>query len=193
MFARPTARLSATLTLAALAGLCHCAVAQAQWQWRDAAGRSVFSDTPPPPTVPAASVIKAPGRFASMLRPVDAAAPAAAASPADMPSAAPVEANAGARAEAKAEARPDATASAEQAFQKRRADALKAEADQAARDKAAQERQARCAGMRNYATALQQNRRIAVSAPDGSPQHLDDDQRQAELQRTNESLAANCA
>ncbi|WP_454721236.1 MULTISPECIES: DUF4124 domain-containing protein [Cupriavidus] len=181
MFARPIA----TFTLAALACLCFPAVAQAQWQWRDGAGRTVFSDVPPPPSVPAASVIKAPGRFAGMLRPADAApAPdAAAASP---------EAKAETKAEAKAGARPAAAAGTEDAFQKRRAETLKAETEQAAKDKAAQERQARCDGLRGYAAALQQNRRIAVPAPDGSPQHLDDDQRQAELQRTNQSLAENC-
>jgi len=185
MLARLTAHLAAhpiaTLTLAALACLCHPAAAQAQWQWRDAAGRTVFSDVPPPPSVPVASVIKAPGRFAGMLRPADAA-------PASDAAAARPEA----KGEAKAEARAETATGSEDAFQKRRAETLKAEADQAAKDKAAQEREARCAGLRGYAAALQQNRRITVPAPDGSPQHLDDDQRQAELQRTNASLAENC-
>ncbi|MDF3836497.1 DUF4124 domain-containing protein, partial [Cupriavidus basilensis] len=83
-------------------------------------------------------------------------------------------------------------AGAEAAFEKRRAAQLKAEADQAEKDRLAQEQQARCARMRNYATALQQGRRIAVLAPDGSPQHLDDAQRQAELQRASASVEQNC-
>ncbi|MDF3833048.1 DUF4124 domain-containing protein, partial [Cupriavidus basilensis] len=63
-------RSTALIPLAALACLCQAAVAQAQWQWRDGNGHMVYSDVPPPPSVPAASVISAPGRFAGSLRPV---------------------------------------------------------------------------------------------------------------------------
>ena len=72
-------------TLAALACLCQAATAQtdSQWQWRDGNGRMVYSDVPPPPSVPAASVIKAPGRFAGSLRPIEpGGSPAAGAGPA---------------------------------------------------------------------------------------------------------------
>lgn len=185
MTARKTARPLALLTLAALACLCQSGIAQAQWQWRDASGRTVFSDVPPPPSVPPASVVKAPGRFAGALRPAEPAPAVAAVA------AMSVNARTELKGEAKAEARP--AASAEDAFQKRRADALKAEAEQATRDKLAQERQVRCTEMRNFATALQQNRRIALPAADGSAQHLNDDQRQAEMQRANASIAENCA
>lgn len=180
--------LSRLATLAALACLCQAAVAQSQWQWRDGNGRMVYSDVPPPPSVQVGSIIKAPGRFASTLRPVEAAAPAAAAAIAGGIQPAP-KGNGNGNGSGKAEP----TASAEEAFEKRRTARLKAEADQALKDQAAQQRQAGCVRMRNYAAALQQNRRIAVSAADGSAQHLDDTQRQEELQRTAASLEQDCA
>ncbi|MGO4151722.1 DUF4124 domain-containing protein [Cupriavidus sp. YAF13] len=184
-------------TLAALACLCQAATAQADspWQWRDGSGHMVYSDVPPPPSVPAARVIKAPGRFAGSLRPVEPpggspAAATAAASPAGVAAATQTAPAPGAKGNGNVKA--ESMASAEEAFEKRRAAQAKAEADQAAKDLAAQERQVRCAQSRNYATSLQQNRRIAVSAPDGSPQQLNDDERQAELQRINATLAQNC-
>ncbi|GAB7543973.1 DUF4124 domain-containing protein [Cupriavidus sp. 8B] len=181
-------------TLAALACLCQAATAQtdSQWQWRDGNGRMVYSDVPPPPSVPAASVIKAPGRFAGSLRPIEpGGSPAAGAGPAGVVAGTQPAPVAAAKGDGKVKA--ESMASAEEAFQKRRAAQSKAEADQAAKDLAAQERQVRCAQSRNYATSLQQNRRIAVSAPDGTPRHLNDDERQAELQRVNASLEQNCA
>lgn len=182
-------------TLAALACLCLAATAQAdsQWQWRDGSGRMVYSDIPPPPSVPAASVIKAPGRFAGSLRPIEppGGSPAAAASPAGV--AAVTQAAPAPAAKGNGKLKAESMASADEAFEKRRAARAKAEADQAAKDQAAQERQARCAQSRNYATSLQQNRRIAVSMPDGSPRQLNDDERQAELQRVTATLEQNCA
>ncbi|MDR3379666.1 DUF4124 domain-containing protein [Cupriavidus basilensis] len=177
-------------TLAALACLCQAATAQGDspWQWRDASGRMVYSDVPPPPSVPAASVIKAPGRFAGSLRPVEP--PAAAASPAGVAAATQSAPAPGAKGNGNVKKEP--VASAEEAFEKRRAAQAKAEADQAAKDLAAQERQVRCAQSRNYAASLQQNRRIAVSAPDGSLQQLNDDERQAELMRVTATLEQNC-
>ncbi|WP_416048770.1 DUF4124 domain-containing protein [Cupriavidus basilensis] len=181
-------------TLAALACLCQAATAQAdsQWQWRDGSGRMVYSDVPPPPSVPAASVIKAPGRFAGSLRPVEppGGSPAAGASPAGVAAATQAAPEPGTK--GNGNVKKESVASAEEAFEKRRAAQAKAEADQAAKDLAAQERQVRCAQSRNYATSLQQNRRIAVSAPDGSPRQLNDDERQAELMRVNATLEQNC-
>ncbi|MBS3910436.1 MAG: DUF4124 domain-containing protein [Hydrogenophaga sp.] len=38
-----------------------CGAALAQWQWVDATGRKVFSDTPPPASVPDKNILKRPG------------------------------------------------------------------------------------------------------------------------------------
>lgn len=51
---------SRTLTIASLV-LLATGAAQAQWQWIGADGRKVFSDTPPPASVPEKSILKRPG------------------------------------------------------------------------------------------------------------------------------------
>jgi hypothetical protein len=50
--------------------------AQAQWQWVDNAGRTVFSDKSPPPDIPLKNIVKQPGKTAA----ASVAAPSAAAS-----------------------------------------------------------------------------------------------------------------
>ena len=45
--------------LALVLGMAHAVPASAQWMWRDAAGRPVFSDRPPPPDVPEQDVAAA--------------------------------------------------------------------------------------------------------------------------------------
>jgi small-conductance mechanosensitive channel len=154
--------------------------ALAYWQWRDANGHMVYSDVPP--SAAAAKILRAPGRFAGEFQPVEAAN-AAAATPAAAPAA------------AKTSAKPAAapTPTAEEAFQKRREASLKAATEDARKESEAAERQARCAQLRNYATGLQQGMRAAVAGPDGSLQHLNSDQRQAEMLKTNASLEKNCS
>ncbi len=53
-----THSLSAAVVCAALLSLAM--PAQAQWQWRDESGRRVFSDRPPPPSVPEAVIVSRP-------------------------------------------------------------------------------------------------------------------------------------
>jgi len=49
-----------TQRLCAAALLASCGAAHAQWAWKDANGRPVYSDQPPPSSVPAARIFKAP-------------------------------------------------------------------------------------------------------------------------------------
>lgn len=51
--------------LIASLGLVFCASALAQYVWLDASGRKVFSDQPPPDSVPAKRVLKDPGKPSS--------------------------------------------------------------------------------------------------------------------------------
>ncbi|SPR96703.1 DUF4124 domain-containing protein [Cupriavidus taiwanensis] len=163
------------LLAAALAAvLAVPAPALAYWQWRDANGHMVYSDVPP--STAAARVLRAPGRHAEF-QPVQAAPPADAAIAAPAP--------------AKAPARP-AAPTPEEAFQKRREASLKAAAEEARRETEAAERAARCAQLRNYATGLQQGMRAAVAGPDGSLQHLNSEQRQAEILKTSANLEKHC-
>ncbi|SOY43072.1 DUF4124 domain-containing protein [Cupriavidus taiwanensis] len=160
-------------TLAAV--LAAPAPALAYWQWRDANGHMVYSDVPP--STAAARALRAPGRHAGELQPAQAAPAAEAASAAPAP--------------AKASARP-AAPTPEEAFQKRREASLKAAADEARKETEAAERAARCAQLRNYATGLQQGMRAAVAGPDGSLQHLNSEQRQAEILKTSANLEKHC-
>lgn len=155
------------------------ATAFSQWQWRDSNGRMVYSDVPPPPGVPDGSILKAPGRFAGSLQPLDTGAPAAAAAAAPAPARPPAKPGA-------------ALASEEEAFQKRRTAHMKQETELARKEAQEAERQTRCSQLRNYANGLQQGIRVATVAPDGSLNRLDGDQRQAELERTNASIERNC-
>lgn len=165
---------SSALCLLAAATLAVPVQALAYWQWRDANGRMVYSDVPP--SAAAAKVLRAPGRFAGEFQPVEAAnatAPAPAA-PAPAKAAAPAP-------------------TPEEAFQKRREASLKAATEEARRESEAAEREARCAQLRSYANGLQQGMRAAVAGRDGSLQHLNSDQRQAEMFKTNASLEKNCS
>lgn len=174
---------SSALCLLAAAVTAVPVPALAYWQWRDANGRLVYSDVPP--SAAAARILRGPGRVAGEYQPVEAAT---AADGAKAPQAAP------APAPAKASANPAAapTPTAEEAFQKRREARLKAAADEARKESESAEREARCAQLRNYASGLQNGMRAAVAGPDGSLQHLNSEQRQAEMLRTSASLEKNC-
>ncbi|CAN7361617.1 DUF4124 domain-containing protein [Cupriavidus necator] len=170
---------SSALCLLAAATLAVPVQALAYWQWRDANGRMVYSDVPP--SAAAAKVLRAPGRFAGEFQPVEAANATAPAPAAPAP----------AKAAAKPAAAPAPTP--EEAFQKRREASLKAATEEARKESEAAEREARCAQLRSYANGLQQGMRAAVAGPDGSLQHLNSDQRQAEMLKTNASLEKNCS
>ncbi|MGH8787769.1 MAG: DUF4124 domain-containing protein [Cupriavidus necator] len=170
---------SSALCLLAAATLAVPVQALAYWQWRDANGRMVYSDVPP--SAAAARVLRAPGRFAGEFQPVEAANATAPAPAVPAP----------AKASAKSAAAPAPTP--EEAFQKRREASLKAATEEARKESEAAEREARCAQLRSYANGLQQGMRAAVAGPDGSLQHLNSDQRQAEMLKTNASLEKNCS
>lgn len=183
---------STALYLLVAASLAVPATAFAQWQWRDGTGRMVYSDVPPPPSVPDRAVVMAPGRAAGTYRPVetetaaksdnqtDARPPAA-----DAPRARPVSA----RAKDKAEAAIDA----DQAFRERRDARLKADLEAATKEREQLARQTRCAEMSNYATGLREGVRVAKVGPDGAPQRLNGDERAAELDKINASMAQTCS
>lgn len=166
------------MALAGLAVLPLPAAAQSQWQWRDTNGRMVYSDVPPPPSVPARSLVKVPDRFAGQFRPVT--------EPDTQPA---PQAKAPGVAAVAAGPAPDAEA----AFRQRREAQRKVEMEEAAQLQAGLERQSRCASLRHYAEALQQGRRTAVAGPDGSLQPMDAAQREAELSKANADLAKFCA
>lgn len=151
-----------------------CGLAQAQWLWVNEKGVKQFSDQPPPPSVPASRILKAPKGQQLDLR---------------------KEASSDATEQAAPEPKvtPRATLSERNAdFNKRRAEAAqqaqKAEAD--ARAKASND--ANCDNIRNNQRALEAGMRISSFDRNGERVILDDAQRAEQSKRNAAMLAANC-
>ncbi|MFJ5382433.1 DUF4124 domain-containing protein, partial [Cupriavidus sp. CER94] len=62
---------SSALYLLIAASLAIPGTAFSQWQWKDANGRTVYSDVPPSPSVPERAILAAPGRVAGAYRPLE--------------------------------------------------------------------------------------------------------------------------
>lgn len=155
-----------------------------QWIWADKDGRKVYSDRPPPPDIPAKSILKQPPGAARA-----AASPAPVAAPAD--GAAPAAAEPGARAasapaplvtgkDAELDARKKAAEAAEAAKrreQEQRAEAVRAE---------------NCERARRARATLDSGVRIAQTNARGEREILDDQGRAAEMQRADQAIAQFC-
>jgi hypothetical protein len=145
--------------------------AEAQWKWRDKAGRIQYSDVPPPATVSEHDVLQRP---LGVQRRLDA-----------MPAASSPTAAASAATEGKA-VDPELEA-------KRR----KAEQDEEAKRKAEQERAAaaradNCVRARGYLRTLDDGIRIARTNDKGEREILDDKARAEEARRTRDIIASDC-
>lgn len=169
--------LLAALLVAAPA-LAEVASTTAPWQWRDASGHMVYSDTPPPPSV--TRIVRAPNRFAGDYR------------IADNETAAP-EAPTGKPAVIKTSAPGKPAPTPEEAFQKRREERLQAVAKEAEQEQIAAARATHCSELRNYAAGLQGGARVARMSADGTMERMDADQRAAAIEQTQASLAQDCS
>ncbi|MDP4300223.1 DUF4124 domain-containing protein [Leptothrix discophora] len=170
----PAARRSGLvrlLVVAALAGTYAgvAAPALAQWKWRDADGRIQYSDRPPPPGIPARSVLARPAAPA----PVQARAVDPAASPA-----ATAEAASGAR-----------NVDPELAARKRAAEAAERKAED---ERFARERQASCARARDYLRVLETGLPLARVNEKGERENVPGAERDAELRRAREIISSDC-
>jgi len=160
-------------TLLAL-GFAASMPAFAQWAWKDSAGRTVFSDQPPPASVkqdqilrqPAGGVISIPGPAA----PAPGAAPQGSAKP----------------------AAPKTLAEREQEFRKRQQERSEAEKKEAAEQALAARRKDDCARARGYLRQLEDGVRIVRTDAQGNREFLDDAQRSAEMARAREVINATC-
>jgi len=173
------------LLLAGFAG-----VADAQYQWRDARGRMVFSDRPPPAGTPAEHILRSPRS------PVPAAAtaapagtPAAAAASNTIDSPAPPMGKTGAAEPAQAT---PGYKDKSMAFEKRRQERAEEEAKaaQAARESADKARY--CGELEAQRRNLASGGRIMTVGPDGQRQYLDDTARKARLEENAKALATSC-
>lgn len=168
-----------TSVLAAL--LCWPLLAQAQWVWLNERGIKQLSDQPPPPSVPASRILKAPrGQMPEPLQPIAEAGTAPA-----------VDGDAAPAAESKPNAKPT-LAERNADYNKRRTET--AAAEQKAREDS--ERQAdsarNCASIRANQRALEAGERIANYDQHGGRSFLSDEQRAQQIKRNQQMLASGC-
>lgn len=147
----------------------------AQWQWLDKDGRKVFSDRPPPQDVPEKNILKQP-HLSGSSRPAAAAA------------------STGATTDAAAPARAAVGTGKDKQLEENKA---KADAAEAAKKQAEQERQAKvradnCARARQAKVQLAPGRLVGYTSANGERGYMDDATRAAELNRTDAVIASDC-
>lgn len=166
--------LAFLLAVASLSGPAH-----AQWQWRDADGRMVLSDRPPPTEVPLRNILRAP-------RGVNV--PRAPASEAGTPKPAPETAAASTPA-------PAAKTIAERDIDYRKRQAEAAESAKKAEEAAAEARATReaCSALRRNLAALDSGQRIVQIDEKGERSYLDDAGRSTETDKIREQISQRCS
>jgi hypothetical protein len=155
-------RLAAGAALLLVAGL-----AQAQYVWIDAKGLRQYSDRPPPPSTPAAKILKSPHPLA-----VDVA-------PANAPAEPKAQPNKGAPTLAERDAD----------FRKRKQEGAEHEKKAAEEAQRKQAQLENCASARQYKVQLESGTRIADSGPDGERGYISDAERTTRLAKVNQVLA----
>lgn len=153
--------------LIAVAGLLLATPALAgTWQWRDGAGRMIYSDLPPPADVRASQIVRGPGSAASP----DGAAPASGESSA-----------------------PATWVEREQAFRKRALEREEAAAKQREeREQAARSARA-CQEARGALRTLESGMRTAVVNANGEREVLDDRERARRIEDVRKEIGRSCA
>jgi hypothetical protein len=157
--------------LLAMATALICSGAAAQWQWTDASGRKVFSDTPPPPGIPEKNILKRAG----LANPAPVAT-ASSAAPAAVPAGAPQISGRDEQLEAK----------------KKQAETQEQALKKAEADKQAKARQDNCERAKRSKTTLESGVRMATSNAKGEREIMDDAARGAEVKRINEIIQSSC-
>jgi hypothetical protein len=169
----PMASAAFGLAAATALGLALTNPALAQWAWKDEAGRTVFSDQPPPASVKKEQIFRQPA--ANVIAAPTAPGAAAAASGAS-----------------RAAAGPRTIAEQEQESRKRQQERADAEKKQAEQQANAARLQVECERARGYLRALEDGMRIARTDAQGNREVLDDEARNAEIARVRSNIAANC-
>lgn len=153
------------------------AQAEPGWQWLDAKGRKVYSDTPPPPTVSPSSILRRPAGMAAPI-PLSVAEP---------PSGAP--ALAAPAAQATAQPSPAPATDKPSAASATLSDAqLRAEVEK----RNAAIRQENCRQARATLATLNSDEMLLTVNAAGEQVPLDDKTRAAEIRRMREAEQANC-
>ena len=176
--------IRATIVVAIILAGFTSTPSEAQWAWKDAGGRLVYSDRPPPSDIKPAQIVRQPSTQVL-------ANPAPASGPLD---------DAGKPTDAKnsdtknpAPNAPKTTAEREMEFRKRqqeRADSDKKAAEEQARSAA---KTADCERARGYMKSLEDGVRIQRTDAAGNREFLDDAQRAAEVERTRKIIQNACS
>lgn len=166
--------------LLAAAVLCALPVSAQVYEWRDAQGKTHYSDRPPP-GVDAKQVRRGAGGAAKQQMPQPAAAtPSSTDSGAEAP-ATPAADNA-----------PPTLAEKELAFRERRAQAAEEKAKAEETQAKNEERKRICDANQNQLKLLQSGRRVARATTSGGREFLDEQNRAAEIERTQRFIDQNC-
>ena len=159
-----------------------CATASmAQWQWLDDSGLKVYSDRPPPASVPAKNIIKRPGHNPApvIIMPIDSKESAPAASQPAVPASA-------------ATPKPSASEQKAAAEQKKK-EAEEARLKKAEEEKAAKARAENCQRAKTALATLKTGVRVSTVNAKGETQIMNDQSRAAEEKRLNGVIASECA
>ena len=179
----PMLRLPARLVL--LAGLSFAAAAlAAPWQWRDADGRMVYSDLPPPPEIRASQIVRA----ATPNRAPPAEAPAQG-EPAAPQAAAAATASANATAAPKP---PQTWAEKDMAFRKRIIEREEAQKKQREEEQQAADLTRACQEARASLRALESGMRMMTMNAAGEREAVDDAERARRTEATRKDIERSC-
>lgn len=187
---RKTTPFWRTVALAALTSLVS-GHALAQWQWLDGKGKTVFSDTPPPASVPDKNILKRAGGSEPVRpsqSPIDKSAiPRTASTP---PAASGSAAGDGKPA---AEAAPKISGKdTELEAKKKKADDAEKAARKAAEEKQARARADNCARVKQAKATLDSGVRIATTNAQGEREIMDEAARSAEAKRLDGIAQSDC-
>lgn len=149
------------------------------WQWRDAGGRMVYSDLPPPPEIHASRIVRAPASAPAQAEAAAGSTAGATANPAPAP--------------ARAASAPPGWAEREQASRKRALERDEAEARQRdEREQAARAARA-CEDARVALRTLESGMRVATLNARGEREVLDDGERARRIESLRGEVRRSCA
>ena len=147
------------------------ALAHAQYVWTDEKGLKVFSDRPPPVTVPLNHILKSPGSSQNQANQQASDQTGDTAAAADRSKAAP------------------SVAEQEAAYRKRKAEEATKEQKASADAKRQSDIASNCDSMRKDQTMLQSGIRVSTIGASGDRTYMSDDERSAKLDKIKQGLA----
>ncbi len=156
--------------ICALALMALTSIAHAQWKWRDADGRTQYSDRPPPPTVAEKDILQRPNNATRTVAPSSAQAALQSASGTASAASAP----------GRAASEPS---SREKVERERKAQEDKARADAMAED---------CRQAQNKVRLLESNVRMRSGSQTGESQVMTEQMRQDQIRQGQAVISATC-